>query len=172
MTCAGAQSTQIPLLSQAGTEFSCCVTVFLSSSFRYQPVHLWSTEEDGSASIAATYKCINALDELSHAFSVAVSQDGESIYCGLKGEVCSSMVLKLIIMTTMRRYVSLIELYLDVRVGLTTWKVRGESSLVSMSTPLCPYWPLAATTRRPGFTAVMGNCYASSQGRLEASLRC
>jgi len=54
---------------------------------RYQPVHLWSTEEDGSASIAATYKCINALDELSHAFSVAVSQDGESIYCGLKGEI-------------------------------------------------------------------------------------
>jgi len=56
---------------------------------RYQPVHLWSTEEeeDGGVSIAATYKCINALDELSHAFSVAVAQDGESIFCGLKGEI-------------------------------------------------------------------------------------
>lgn len=54
---------------------------------RYQPVHLWSTEEDDTVSIVGTYKCINALDELSHAFSVAMSQDGESIFCGLKGEI-------------------------------------------------------------------------------------
>ena len=59
---------------------------------RYQPVHLWSVEEDGGASIAGTYKCINALDELSHAFSVAVAQDGESIFCGLKGEVCAALL--------------------------------------------------------------------------------
>jgi len=79
------------LLKEGEWVYDMCWSPAQSSSLvvtgRYQPVHLWSTEEDDSVSIAATYKCINALDELSHAFSVAVSQDGESIFCGLKGEI-------------------------------------------------------------------------------------
>jgi len=80
------------LLKEGEWVYDMCWSPARSSSLvvtgRYQPVHLWSTdEEDESMSIAATYKCINALDELSHAFSVAVSQDGESIFCGLKGEI-------------------------------------------------------------------------------------
>jgi len=61
---------------------------------RYQPVHLWQLGEEGerTPSIAATYKCINQLDELSHAFSVALSQDGQRLFCGLKGEVREFLV--------------------------------------------------------------------------------
>ena len=90
MTCAGVLPSQVPSLSLAGRGITLVPPLCHHYNLftRYQPVHLWSTEEDGSVSIAATYKCINALDELSHAFSVAVSQDGESIFCGLKGEVC------------------------------------------------------------------------------------
>ena len=58
----------------------------LAVTGRYQPVHIWQIE-DGKPSMNATYKCINQLDELSHAFSVVLDSRGEMLYCGLKGEV-------------------------------------------------------------------------------------
>jgi WD40 repeat protein len=72
-------------------DFSWCgASGRLAATGRYQPVHLWDTgegEEGLQPTIAATYKCINQLDELSHAFSVAMAGDGETLYCGLRGEV-------------------------------------------------------------------------------------
>ena len=66
----------------------CQATGRLAATGRYQPVHLWSLGGQGEQpGIAATYKCINQLDELSHAYSVTVSEDGLELYCGLKGEV-------------------------------------------------------------------------------------
>jgi len=56
----------------------------LALTGRYQPVQVWAVGE-GGASIEATYKCINQLDELSHAHSVAAT--GELLYAGLRGEV-------------------------------------------------------------------------------------
>ena len=63
----------------------CQATGRLAATGRYQPVHLWSLGEQPG--IAATYKCINQLDELSHAYSVTLSEDGLELFCGLKGEV-------------------------------------------------------------------------------------
>ena len=53
---------------------------------RYQPVHLYRVEEQ-NIHIEGTYKCINHLDELSHAYSVTVHEESDTIICGLKGEV-------------------------------------------------------------------------------------
>ena len=53
---------------------------------RYQPVHL-NKVEDEQIHIAGTYKCINHLDELTHAYSVTVHKESETIVCGLKGEI-------------------------------------------------------------------------------------
>lgn len=58
----------------------------LVATGRYQPVHLWHLGGETPV-IAATYKCINQLDELSAAHSVALAEDGETLYCGLRGEV-------------------------------------------------------------------------------------
>ncbi len=72
-------------------DFSWCgASGRLAATGRYQPVHLWDTgegEESRQPVIAATYKCINQLDELSHAFSVVMAADGERLDCGLRGEV-------------------------------------------------------------------------------------
>ena len=98
MTCAGVRLSQIPWLSLAGKVMQSLLYSYCHQYgpairniyTRYQPVHLWNTDEEegDGVGIAATYKCINALDELSHAFSLAVSQNGKTIFCGLKGEVC------------------------------------------------------------------------------------
>ena len=53
---------------------------------RYQPVHLYS-QRPVSLQLEGSYKCINRLDELSHAFSLATDQPVTSLYCGLVGEV-------------------------------------------------------------------------------------
>jgi len=55
---------------------------------RYQPVHLYKIS-DNKVEMQSTYKCINHLDELSHAFSVSQVSDGSSsyLYLGLKGEI-------------------------------------------------------------------------------------
>jgi len=53
---------------------------------RYQPVHLYKVH-DNDISVESTYKCINHLDELSHAFSVSIDRDRSSVICGLKGEI-------------------------------------------------------------------------------------
>jgi len=55
---------------------------------RYQPVHLYKIS-DNKIDLQSTYKCINHLDELSHAYSVALVKDGSSsyFYLGLKGEI-------------------------------------------------------------------------------------
>merc|ERR1712243_273027 len=55
---------------------------------RYQPVHLYKIG-DNKVEMQSTYKCLNHLDELSHAFSVSQVSDGSSsyLYLGLKGEI-------------------------------------------------------------------------------------
>ena len=53
---------------------------------RYQPVHL-NKVDDEDIHIAGTYKCINHLDELTHAYSVTVHEESDTIVCGLKGEI-------------------------------------------------------------------------------------
>ena len=58
----------------------------LLTTGRYQPVHLYRHHLD-TLHLEGTYKCINHLDELSHAFSVTTDQSGSSLYCGLVGEV-------------------------------------------------------------------------------------
>ena len=44
-------------------------------------------DENDDIHIVGTYKCINHLDELAHAYSVTVHEESESIICGLKGEI-------------------------------------------------------------------------------------
>jgi len=56
----------------------------LALTGRYQPIQVWRVG-GGGASIEATYKCINQLDELSHAHSLAATC--ELLYAGLRGEV-------------------------------------------------------------------------------------
>ena len=53
---------------------------------RYQPVQLYSQQTD-HLQLEGSYKCINHLDELTHAFSVATDHPATSLYCGLVGEV-------------------------------------------------------------------------------------
>ena len=53
---------------------------------RYQPVHLYKVQ-DSEVKVESTYKCINHLDELSHAFSVSVDTERSTVICGLKGEI-------------------------------------------------------------------------------------
>lgn len=57
--------------------------MFLSTG-RYQPVHLWCAD---SGDLAASYRCFDQYDEVTHAFSVAFNNTGEKIYCGLKNQV-------------------------------------------------------------------------------------
>lgn len=63
----------------------------LVTTGRYQPVQLYTCQNNTNNSldiqIESTYKCINQLDELSHAFSVALDRTSSTLYCGLKGEV-------------------------------------------------------------------------------------
>lgn len=63
----------------------------LVTTGRYQPVQLYtcnnSTDNQLDIQLESTYKCINQLDELSHAFSVALDKTATTLYCGLKGEV-------------------------------------------------------------------------------------
>ena len=53
---------------------------------RYQPVHLHRVGDE-DIRIAGTYKCINHLDELAHAYSVTLHEESDTIVCGLKGEI-------------------------------------------------------------------------------------
>lgn len=57
--------------------------LFLSTG-RYQPVHLWS---GASGQLQASYKCYNHLDEITHAFSLALDPGGEKFMAGLKNQV-------------------------------------------------------------------------------------
>ena len=59
---------------------------FIVTTGRYQPVHL-NRVGDEDIHIAGTYKCINHLDELAHAYSVTVHEESDTIVCGLKGEI-------------------------------------------------------------------------------------
>jgi len=56
------------------------------STGRYQPVHLWDTGGP-VGTLIATYKCINHLDELSHAFALCMTPCGEKFMAGLKNQV-------------------------------------------------------------------------------------
>ena len=56
----------------------------LLSTGRYQPVHLWDA---GSGDLMTSYKCINHLDELTHAFSLCATPDGGQFLAGLKNQV-------------------------------------------------------------------------------------
>jgi len=63
---------------------------FLVTTGRYQPVQLYNCQTNNShlaIDLASTYKCINQLDELSHAFSVSLDKSCSKLFCGLKGEV-------------------------------------------------------------------------------------
>jgi len=65
-------------------------TSMLVTTGRYQPVQLYTCHTSDNLldiQLESTYKCINQLDELSHAFSVALDKATNSLYCGLKGEV-------------------------------------------------------------------------------------
>ena len=62
----------------------------LVTTGRYQPVQLYTCHNSDNLldiQLESTYKCINQLDELSHAFSVALDKVTNSLLCGLKGEV-------------------------------------------------------------------------------------
>lgn len=62
----------------------------LVTTGRYQPVQLYTCHTSDNLldiQLESTYKCINQLDELSHAFSVALDKATSTLYCGLKGEV-------------------------------------------------------------------------------------
>jgi len=63
----------------------------LVTTGRYQPVQLYSCQTVDNypltIQLESTYKCINQLDELSHAFSVALDTEATTLYCGIKGEV-------------------------------------------------------------------------------------
>lgn len=56
---------------------SCC---FLSSA-RSQPIHLWDAYY---GHLRASYKCVNALDELSTALSLEFNMTGQRIYAGVE----------------------------------------------------------------------------------------
>jgi len=65
-------------------------TSFVVTTGRYQPVQLYSCQTNNTQPaihLASTYKCINQLDELSHAFSVSLDKSAKTLFCGLKGEV-------------------------------------------------------------------------------------
>jgi len=57
--------------------------MFLSTG-RYQPVHLWS---GNTGQLQASYKCFNHLDEITHAFSLALDPSGEKFIAGLKNQI-------------------------------------------------------------------------------------
>ena len=169
MTCVGVQPSPVLLWSLAGSRLAlqCDHCQYL----RYQPVHLWSTEEDDTVSIVGTYKCINALDELSHAFSVAMSQDGESIFCGLKGEVCENCFVCWRLMKIMARFGSLMLQGLEERVGHMRCRTRVELSPALLFTPPCLSWLPGAITKQLDSTVLMVSSYVSSQGKPGESLR-
>jgi len=103
-TCAVATETRVHVFSQFDGERSARSSVkqaeclyswdwarlgdrdHLVTTGRYQPVQLYRHQGD-SLQLEATYKCINQLDELSHAYSVTTDDPVTSVYCGLVGEV-------------------------------------------------------------------------------------
>ena len=59
----------------------------LVTTGRYQPVQLYTcnnyTDNLLDIQLESTYKCINQLDELSHAFSIVLDKTATTLYCGL-----------------------------------------------------------------------------------------